>query len=220
MISPVKQTFVEIIEQVDRIADTDLPVLLVGESGCCTELIASMIHHRSGRREQPFVAVDCDAPSAQSIEAELFGLWEQAGGGTLFLDEITRTTVSFQTKLLRLLQSGEEWVEVRLVAGSHRNVEDEVAAGRFSHDLFACLNRASIVMPLLRVPHQANNDWVTLSVIEGRYVARTLEHTGGNKQAAARLLAVDRKTLDRMIKRHHIDSHHVKTLRAKALSGS
>ena len=52
-----------------------------------------------------------------------------------------------------------------------------------------------------------NDDWVTLSVIEGRYVARVLEHTGGNKQAAARVLAVDRKTLDRMIKRHHIDCH-------------
>lgn len=56
----------------------------------------------------------------------------------------------------------------------------------------------------------ANEEWVTLSVIEGRYVARVLEHTGGNKQAAARVLAVDRKTLDRMIKRHHIDSHHLK----------
>ena len=61
---------------------------------------------------------------------------------------------------------------------------------------------------------EAKNDWVTLSEIEGRYVARVLEHTGGNKQAAARVLAVDRKTLDRMIKRHHIDvpRHRVKAL--------
>jgi DNA-binding NtrC family response regulator len=55
-----------------------------------------------------------------------------------------------------------------------------------------------------------NEDWVTLSEIEGRYVARVLEHTGGNKQAAARILAVDRKTLDRMIKRHNINSHHTR----------
>jgi len=62
----------------------------------------------------------------------------------------------------------------------------------------------------------ANGDWVTLSEIEGRYVARVLEHTRGNKQAAARVLAVDRKTLDRMIKRHNIDCQHARALRAKA----
>ena len=60
----------------------------------------------------------------------------------------------------------------------------------------------------------AHDDWVTLSVIEGRYVARVLEHTGGNKQAAARVLAVDRKTLDRMIKRHHIDCHRRSRVKA------
>jgi DNA-binding NtrC family response regulator len=60
-----------------------------------------------------------------------------------------------------------------------------------------------------------NEDWVTLSEIEGRYVTRVLEHTGGNKQAAARVLAVDRKTLDRMIKRHHISSHHARGQRVK-----
>ena len=63
-----------------------------------------------------------------------------------------------------------------------------------------------------------NEDWVTLSEIEGRYVARVLEHTGGNKQAAARILAVDRKTLDRMIKRHNINSHHTRP-RAKVSGG-
>lgn len=61
----------------------------------------------------------------------------------------------------------------------------------------------------------ANEDWVTLSEIEGRYVTRVLEHTGGNKQAAARILAVDRKTLDRMIKRHNINSHHARSPRVK-----
>ena len=61
----------------------------------------------------------------------------------------------------------------------------------------------------------ANEDWVTLSEIEGRYVTRVLEHTGGNKQAAARILAVDRKTLDRMIKRHNINSHHARSQREK-----
>ena len=62
--------------------------------------------------------------------------------------------------------------------------------------------------PQITSDQHAGDDWVSLSVIEGRYVARVLEHTGGNKQAAARILAVDRKTLDRMIKRHHIETPH------------
>jgi DNA-binding NtrC family response regulator len=194
-----------------------------------------MIHHRSSRRDQPFVVVDCGAIPAELIEAKLFGLWEHADGGTVFFEEITETTTSFQAKLLSALQSGEisrvgsnesQQVDVRVIAASHRNVEEEVAAGKFSYDLFCRLNQASIVLPPLREPRvatspgpsPANDDWVTLSVIEGRYVERVLEHTGGNKQAAARILAVDRKTLDRMIKRHHIDSNHVKAVRAKASS--
>ena len=68
---------------------------------------------------------------------------------------------------------------------------------------------------LIPATDAANEDWVTLSEIEGRYVTRVLEHTGGNKQAAARILAVDRKTLDRMIKRHNINSHHARSPRVK-----
>lgn len=234
----VSHAFIEVMKQVDRIADKNLPVLLTGESETGKALIASSIHHRSSRRDQPFVAVDCAAIPAESLEAELFGyvegnrrgLWEEADGGTVFLDQITETPNSFQTRLLRALQTGEisrvgsndvQQLNVRVLAASSRNVEEEVAAGRFSNELFCFLNGASIVLPPLRErPEEipASDDWVTLSVIEGRYVARVLEHTGGNKQAAARLLAVDRKTLDRMIKRHHIDSSHVKALRAKASS--
>ena len=106
-------------------------------------------------------------------------------------------------------------VDVRWIAATSCNVEQAITEGRFSDDLFHYLSTASIALPPLR-REPADDDWVTLSVIEGRYVARVLEHTCGNKQAAARLLAVDRKTLDRMIKRHHIDSQHVKALRAKA----
>ena len=219
MTSLVSLTFIEVMKQVDRIADTNLPVLITGESGASRELVASMIHHRSSRHDGPFVAIDCGATPAETIEAELFGRrWEHAGGGTIFLDEITETTTSFQARLLQSVASNESQVDVRVIAGSHRNVEEQVAAGKFSYDLFCYLNHASIVLPPLREPRPANNDWVTLSEIEGRYVARVLEHTGGNKQAAARLLSVDRKTLDRMIKRHHIDSNHVKALRAKVTS--
>jgi two-component system, NtrC family, response regulator AtoC len=317
------QAFIEVMKQVGRDANTNLPVLLTGESGTGKELVALAIHHRSGRSDQPFVAVNCGAIPAGLIEAELFGhvrgaftgadrdrrgLWEEADGGTVFLDEITKTNSSFQVKLLRALEMGEirrvgsnqtQKVNVRVIAASNRNVEQEVSAGRFRNDLFNRLNAVSIVLPPLRdrredipplaqtfadrvyslspsvkfssealallerynwpgnirelenavvravamcdgtirvkdlpervrnfsvkqaegseaaLDRPANDDWVTLSEIEGRYVARVLDHTGGNKQAAARVLAVDRKTLDRMIKRHHITSHLTRRHRAK-----
>ena len=236
------QAFIELMKQVDRIADTDLPILLTGESVTGKELMASAIHQRSGRRDQPFILVNCGALPAQLLESELFGhedqhgLYEEAGGGTIFLDEITQTTSSFQAELLRALETGEvsrmgsndvQKVNVRVIAGSSRNLEQEVAAGRFCRELFERLNAVSITLPRQCVREQidtiasapANGDWVTLSVVEGRYVSRVLEHTGGNKQAAARVRAIDRKTLDRMIKRHHIDCHRVPRARAKA-SGS
>lgn len=315
------QAFIEVMKQVGRVSNTNLPVLLTGESGTGKELVASAIHHRSGRADKPFVAVNCGAIPAELIEAELFGhvkgsftgadrdrrgLWEEADGGTVFLDEITETTPSFQVKLLRALQMGEIRrvganqtlkVNVRVIAASNRNVDQEVGAGRFRNDLFYRLNAVSIVLPPLRerpedipplaqsfadrvyslsppvkfsaealalleryswpgnirelenavvravamcdgtirvkdLPQRVRNytqkhtengstqdaatvetppeEWVPLSEIEGRYVAQVLEHTGGNKQAAARVLHVDRKTLDRMIKRHHIDSERVR----------
>ena len=238
------QAFIEVMKQVDRIANINLPVLLTGESESGKELVASAIHQRSDRRDEPFVAVNCGAIPAQVLESELFGaeedrpgLYEEADGGTIFLDEITQTTSLFQVELLRALQTGElrrvgsnelHKVNVRVIASSSRNLEQEIAAGRFRSDLFQRLNAVSITLP--KCVHvngaqqsestdataPANDDWVTLSVIEGRYVARVLEHTGGNKQAAARVLAVDRKTLDRMIKRHHIECHHARRSRVKA----
>jgi len=217
------QAFIEMMKHLDQVADTNAAILLTGESSTGKDLAASAIHNRSSRRDQPFVTVNCASIPPESIE----GLLEDADGGTIFLKEITETTPPFQEKLLRFLQTGEftrvdsdevQAVNVRVIAASGRNVEDEVAAGRFSKELFDCLSAVSIDMPQREgdqsITGPANDDWVTLSVIEGRYVARVLEHTHGNKQAAARVLAVDRKTLDRMIKRHHIDSHHLKAMRA------
>jgi len=232
--------FVEVMKRVDRVANTDLPVLLTGESFTGKELLACAIHQRSDRRDLPFLVVDCAAIPPQSLESELFGnrdrpgLYEQADGGTIFLDEITETTSSFQVELLRALQTGEirrldsddvQRVNVRVIAGGCGNIEQEVAAGRFCSDLYQRLSAVAISLPPCVSDYDAQpesssapatQDWVTLSVIEGRYVARVLEHTGGNKQAAARVLAIDRKTLDRMIKRHHIDCHRVPRVRAKA----
>jgi DNA-binding NtrC family response regulator len=238
------QAFIEVMKQVDSVANINLPVLLIGEPGTGRELVASAIHQRSDRHDQPFVVVNCGAITPQLLETEMFGyadrhgVYEDAEDGTIFLDEITQTTSSFQVELLRALQTGEirrqgsdesQRINVRVIAACNRNVEQEVAAGSFRGDLLQRLGAVSIMLPQCVGDYSAqqsmngsedvSDDWVTLSVIEGRYVARVLEHTGGNKQAAARVLAVDRKTLDRMIKRHHIDCHHVRRSRVRA-SGS
>ena len=238
------QAFVEMMKQVDIVSSTNSPVLLTGEPGAGKEVVAAAIHHRSGRSDWPFVVINCAAIPAELVESRLFGrdqdrrgLFENIDGGTVLLDELTQTGPTIQLKLLRLLQTGETSragssetlnVNVRVIAASSCNFEDEVAAGRFSSDLFNTLNAVSIAIPPMQDLHEhmsaevsppaepANGDWVTLSEIEGRYVARVLEHTRGNKQAAARVLAVDRKTLDRMIKRHNIDCQHARALRAKA----
>ncbi|HKG78840.1 MAG TPA: sigma 54-interacting transcriptional regulator [Pyrinomonadaceae bacterium] len=218
------QAFIDVFKQVDRVSTSDSPVLLVGDSATVKELVASAIHHFSNRRDQPFVAVNC----AELIEPESFA---QADGGTIFVDEITKADSSFQETLLRALQSGEvghvssgetRRAGVRVIAGVNHSVEQDVAAGKIRTDLFYRLNAATIVLPPLRDEPQksepvVNEEWVTLSEIEGRYVARVLEHTRGNKQAAARVLCVDRKTLDRMIKRHHIVSQYTRGQRAKVV---
>ncbi len=166
--------FIEVMKQVGRVAATNLPVFLTGESGTGKELVASALHQHSGRADRTFVAVNCGAIPAELIESELFGhtkgsytgadrdrrgLWEEADGGTVFLDEITETTPSFQVKLLRVLQQREirrvgsnqnRRVDVRVIAASNRNVEEEVKAGRFRDDLFYRLNAVSILLPPLR----------------------------------------------------------------------
>jgi DNA-binding NtrC family response regulator len=303
--------FIEVMKRVGQFASTDLSVLLTGESGTGKEVIASSLHTRSARRNFPFITVNCGAISSELIESELFGhvkgaftgadrdregLWSAADKGTVFLDEITETTPAFQVKLLRALQQGEirpvgsnetRRVDVRVIAASNRNVEDEVAAGRFREDLFYRLNTVSIRLPPLRdrredilvlaqsfaervfslkspvrfsrealellerYPWPGNirelenavvratavcdgtirvkdlperiekyspdaaskqmaaadspKEYLPISEIEARYVRDVLSHTRGNKQAAARLLGIDRKRLDRMIKRYNIN---------------
>jgi len=218
------QAFVEMMKQVDVVSATDSPVLLTGEPGTGQEVVAAAIHHHSSRSDRPFVVINCATIPAELIEGKLFGdedrkgLLEEADGGTVFLDEVTQTSPSVQLNLMRLVQTGEltgtRKINVRVIAASSCNFEQEVEAGRFRDDLFNVLRAVSIALPSLPdhpadiSPDAANDDLVTLSIIEGRHVARVLEHTRGNKQAAARILAVDRKTLDRMIKRHNIDCHH------------
>ena len=226
------QAFVDMMKQVEVVSGTNSPVLLTGEPGTGQEVVAAAIHQHSDRRDLPFIIVNCATIPAELIEAKLFGeedqkgLLEEADGGTVFLDEVTQTGPSLQFNLMRLVQTGElnrvasseaHKVDVRLIVASACNLEQEAATGRFSNELFNILSAVSIALPPLP-DHPENNspetslpvddDLVTLSTIEGRHVARVLEHTRGNKQAAARILSVDRKTLDRMIKRHNIDCHH------------
>lgn len=226
------QAFVEMLKLVDVVSGTDSPVLLTGEPGAGQEIVAAAIHHGSDRRDRPFVMINCADLPDELIKARLFGdedqkgLLEEADGGAVFLDEVTHTSPSLQMNLMRLLLRGElsrvasseaQQVNVRLIVASSCNLAQEVAAGRFSNELFNVLSAVSIALPPLadhqdsistEASVQIDDDLVTLSTIEGRHVARVLEHTRGNKQAAARILSVDRKTLDRMIKRHNIDCHH------------
>jgi DNA-binding NtrC family response regulator len=157
-----------------RVAPTDLTVMITGESGTGKEVVARAVHSRSRRAAGPFVPVDCAAIPANLMESELFGhergaftgattarrgLVEEADGGTFFLDEIAELETTVQTKLLRLLQDHEFRrvggnkllrADLRVVAATNRDLEAEVAAGRFREDLFHRLNVVRVQLPALR----------------------------------------------------------------------
>jgi DNA-binding NtrC family response regulator len=304
--------FIECLKMVGRVAATDLPVLITGESGTGKEVVALAIHQRSSRASGAFVPVNCGAIPVELIESELFGhakgsftgasserigLWEEADGGTLFLDEITETSQLFQVKLLRALQQREirrvgsnqtRKLDVRVVAATNRDVEEEVRENRFRQDLMYRLNAITIELPPLReriedipllathfakqirpssaapvkfssaamemlinyewrgnirelenavlhavsmsddiiypenlplrirnfsdcqtTPTEINESsasvkrpWQTLAEVEATYIAEVLSSTGGNKQAAARILDINRKTLTRNLNRN------------------
>jgi len=164
----------EVFQQLDKIIETELPVMIHGESGTGKELIARAIHFNGPRRERPFVSENCAALPDTLLESELFGhakgaftgahrqkqgLFEQADGGTLFLDEIGDMSPQMQKKLLRVLQEGEfrplgmdrkVEVNVRLLAASHRDLEEMVRKGEFREDLYYRINVLSVVLPPLR----------------------------------------------------------------------
>ena len=161
-------------QMISKAAPARASVLITGESGVGKELVARAVHEQSDRAKGPFVVVHCAALSETLIESELFGFekgaftgaenlhkgrFELADGGTIFLDEIGEVNLATQVKLLRVLQEhkfervgGEKSIEVdvRVVAATNRNLEDEVKAGKFREDLFYRLNVVRIEMPALR----------------------------------------------------------------------
>jgi two-component system response regulator HydG len=166
--------FREVYDLTLQVASSDANILILGESGTGKELIARTVHSNSGRRERPFISLNCAALSDSLLESQLFGhlrgsftgaimnqkgLLEEADGGTLFLDEIGDVSPTVQAKLLRVIQEKEfmpigstkpSTVDVRFVAATNRDLQLEVAEGRFREDLYYRLNVISLTLPPLR----------------------------------------------------------------------
>jgi two-component system NtrC family response regulator len=163
-----------VMRRVDKVADSGATVLIRGESGTGKELVARALHDRSARSEAPFVAVNCAAIPEELLESVLFGhkkgaftgatadsegKFAAADGGTLFLDEIAEMSAELQSKLLRVLETGEidtvgatqpRQVDVRILAATHRDIEALVDEGGFREDLFYRLNVVPLEIPPLR----------------------------------------------------------------------
>jgi PAS domain S-box-containing protein len=165
----------KVLALLERVADTDATMLLLGETGVGKDLLARIAHDASARREKIFLKVDCGSIAANLIESELFGYmpgafsgasakgklgyFEIADGGTVFLDEIGELPMPMQTRLLRVLQDSEVMrvgasqprkVDVRVIAATNRNLKEDMESGRFRNDLYYRLNVATITIPPLR----------------------------------------------------------------------
>jgi len=192
------QKFLETLERAKMVGPKDTSVLILGESGTGKELIAHSIHKVSPRRYKPFVVVNCGTLPANLIESDLFGhekgsftgaankregKFELADEGTIFLDEIGELPLELQVKFLRVLQEREiepiggkpKKVNLRVLAATNKDLEEEVAAGRFRIDLYYRLNVFPLLLPSLRerkedIPLLANHFLKKYSTEEGRQV--------------------------------------------------
>lgn len=164
----------QIFDLIQRVAETDVDVLITGETGTGKELVARAVHNYSNRIKQRFVPVDCGSIPDDLLESEFFGhergsftgaharsmgLMEYASGGTFFLDEIAELPIRLQSKLLRALQErrirrvggdAEKHVDIRVVAATARNLDEEIKHGRFRQDLFYRINVVHLEIPPLR----------------------------------------------------------------------
>jgi transcriptional regulator with GAF, ATPase, and Fis domain len=163
-----------VFRKVEKISGTDISVLITGETGTGKELIAREVHNRSPRAQKPFVTINCGAIPENLLESELFGhvkgaftgavankqgKFQAADGGTLFLDEIGEMPIELQVKLLRAIQekvvyrvgdTRPETVDIRILAATNRELEKEIAGGRFREDLYYRLNVVNVELPPLR----------------------------------------------------------------------
>ncbi|HEX8596400.1 MAG TPA: sigma-54 dependent transcriptional regulator [Pseudomonas sp.] len=161
-------------QQIDKLARSQAPIYISGESGSGKELVARLIHERGPRLERPFIPVNCGAIPAELMESEFFGhrkgsfsgahedkpgLFQAANTGTLFLDEVADLPLAMQVKLLRCIQEKsvrsigdqqEQVVDVRILCATHKDLSAEVAAGRFRQDLYYRLNVIELAVPPLR----------------------------------------------------------------------
>jgi transcriptional regulator with GAF, ATPase, and Fis domain len=168
------RNIIEVFDIVEKAASSDSTVMVFGESGTGKELIARSLHQNSPRAKKPFIAVNCAAIPQELLESELFGYekgaftgavntrvgrFELANEGTIFLDEIGDMQMSLQVKLLRVLSEREIDriggnktipIDVRVIAATHRNLEEGIKEGKFREDLFYRLNIIPICMPPLR----------------------------------------------------------------------
>ena len=163
-----------VFRTIERVAPTDISVLITGDTGTGKELVAREIHARSNRRDGPFVSINCGAIPENLLESELFGhkkgaftgaisdkqgKFEDANGGSLFLDEIGEMPMNLQVKLLRVLQEREiervgegraRAVDIRVLSATNKTLEEEIREGRFREDLFYRLNEILVDLPPLR----------------------------------------------------------------------
>lgn len=183
----------EVFKKVTKVATTDISVLITGETGTGKELIAQEIHRRSQRAKGPFVTINCGAIPENLLESELFGhvrgaftgavsnaegKFHHANGGTLFLDEIGEMPLSLQVKILRAIQehavtrvgdTRSESIDIRIIAATNRELEQEIRAGRFREDLYYRLNVVNIHLPPLR--EREEDVLVIAKYLLGRFVS-------------------------------------------------
>jgi len=167
-----------VFERIERVCDSDLPILILGETGSGKEVLAREVHQRSSRADGPFIRVNCGAIAPELIDSELFGhekgsftgatgqrrgWFERAHGGTLFLDEVGELPPAAQVRLLRVLQDGilqrvggeaDFQVDVRVIAATHRDLPAMIQDGRFREDLWYRLATFPVVLPPLRERQQ------------------------------------------------------------------
>ncbi|HXX74574.1 MAG TPA: sigma-54 dependent transcriptional regulator [Nitrospiraceae bacterium] len=200
-----------VFDLIRRVADSPTNVLITGESGTGKELVAKAIHYNSDRREAPFVPVNCAAIPEQLLESELFGhmrgaftdakmdkrgLFEEAQKGTVFLDEISELPLMLQAKILRVIQEKEIRrvgatkpisVDVRIIAATNLNLNDEVKAKRFREDLYYRLNVIELKLPPLR-ERREDIPLLVDAFLKKCGVVRGKEMKGVNEAALAMLM--------------------------------